>query len=125
MTQPTTDDTPPLLTEPQRAALRAFADVIAPGTARQPSAADIDLAGAPVDLALAARPDLQPPLAALLDRLDTADPSEEIRRLEADDRPAFGILMLVVAGAYYMDPRVRAALGYAGQTPPPPTASGD
>lgn len=105
------------LTDGRRAVLRALADIIVPRTARMPAASDIDLSGAPVDHVLRARPDLTGPLATLLDRLDTTAPAREVAQLADDDKRAFAMLMQVVAGAYYMDERVRMALGYGGQRP--------
>jgi hypothetical protein len=103
------------LSPDRRARLAALAEVIAPRWNAMPSAGDINLAEGPVDRALQARPDLVEPLARLLDEINSAQPQAEVERLSRERPTAFWVLMQVVAGAYYMDAGVRAALGYAGQ----------
>lgn len=103
------------LTEAERARLAVLAEVIVPRWKAMPSAGGIDLAGAPLDRALAARPDLVGPLRALLAIVDIADPAGAVRTLERDTPDAFRALMQAVAGAYYADPRIWERLGYGGQ----------
>lgn len=104
-----------LLTAGERTRLAALAEVIVPRWKAMPSAGEIDLAGAPLDRALEARPDLLAPLRALLAEVDIADPAGAVGRLEREAPEAFRALMQAVAGAYYADPRVWKLLGYGGQ----------
>ena len=80
-----------------------------------PSAGDIDLANAPLDKVLRARPDLLEPLCRLLDSFGSDAMEIAVPSLERDEPQAFEMLMQVVAGAYYMDAHVRSLLGYDGQ----------
>ena len=108
------------LTAEQTAKLRAIAAVVAPRTPRMPSADDIDLVGAAMEPVFLARPDLLVPLRELLDGLDAlATPSDQVAGLARENGTQFAVLMQVVAGAYYMDARVRRALEYTGQHPAP------
>lgn len=77
-----------------------------------PSAGDIGLAGAPLDRVLRARPDLSALLASLMDSLPDQASGMAVQSLSA---AALELLMVVAGGAYTLDPRVRAVLGYPGQ----------
>ena len=44
-----------------------------------------------------------------------ADPAAALARLRASDPGGFGVLAEVVAGAYFLNPEVRRAIGYRGQ----------
>ena len=106
------------LSPDERTLLAALADVIAPRWNSLPSASDIDLAGEPLDRALQARPDLIEPLRALLLEIEASPPVDAIHHLQRARPAQFHVLMQVVAGAYYMNEKVRAALGYPGQRRP-------
>lgn len=99
----------------ERARLALLAEVIVPRWKAMPSAAEIDLTGAPLDRALAARPDLVHPLRALLSGADLSDPVAAVTELERNAPAAFRALMQAIAGAYYADPRIWERLGYGGQ----------
>lgn len=100
------------MTPAQRATLSALADVLIPAAHGMPAASGIGLAGAPLDRALRARPDLVAPLGALLDRLAGQDPGDAVRALAPGE---LDLLFVAVAGAYTLDPAVRSLLGYPGQ----------
>jgi len=99
----------------RRGRLAAVADVILPRAEGMPSASDIDLANAPLDKVLLARPDLLEPLCQSLDSLSSDAIETNVPSLARDEPQAFEVLMQVVAGAYYMDTHVRSLLGYDGQ----------
>jgi len=103
----------------ERAVLAALAEAIAPRTARMPSAGDIGLTaeGGPTDRVLRLRPDLAPALELVLARATESrlDPAAFLHRLRETDPVGLLALMQVVAGAYYMQPAVMAAIGYSGQ----------
>lgn len=106
------------LTAARRAALAALCEVVAPRTARMPSAGDLGLAepGGELDRVLALRPDLVAPLCRVLDLPEAlADPHGLIQRLQDKSGDAFAAIMQAVAGAYYLHSRVRALIFYNGQ----------
>lgn len=115
--------TAPMLSQDERITLGRLADIIAPAWGKMPSASDIRLSHAPMDRALQCRPDLVQPLRNLLAELTNSDAVTAIKHLERERPGEFSILMQAVAGAYYMDERVREALHYRGQRrrPPEPT----
>jgi choline dehydrogenase-like flavoprotein len=108
------------LDERQRTTLAALGDVLIPAHGRLPSWSEADPAGKWLDRALAARRDLVPRLADLLDRAADREPEEEARRLHAEERAAFDELALIVQGAYYMNLKVRKRIGFPGQGKRPP-----
>ena len=106
------------LTVEHRAAMARLADVIAPATARMPSAGALGLAaeGGLIDRALQLRPDLAPTLQWVLEALaGEFDPPAVLRRLQVENPATLLALLQVVAGAYYLHPEVKARIGYAGQ----------
>jgi choline dehydrogenase-like flavoprotein len=93
--------------------LSALADALVPAADGMPSASEADATGKWVERALAARPDLVP---AFERALATAD----VQRLAEEDPDAFAALADIVAGAYYMNVKVRKRIGYPGQKSSPP-----
>ena len=103
------------MTPARRATFAALAAVLIPGDGVMPSAGEADVAGWLLDKALRASPVLAGPLADLLDEL-AGEPAEvAVPRLEYERPAALDLLLLAVAGAYLLDPRVRDLLGYHGQ----------
>jgi len=99
----------------RRAVLAAVADVLIPKGDGMPSATEAGVAGRWLDEVLQLRPDFGPPLAAVLDKMKGLDPTAAVTRERADDPAGFGVLAEVVAGGYFLNPRVRSAIGYPGQ----------
>ena len=85
-----------------------------------PGAGDV-LEDARVDHAVRALPD-QFDLAAVLEQAIERDPADWLADLARADPAATHALRVVVAGAYYLDPSVRVALGYPGQEALPVSA---
>jgi hypothetical protein len=76
-----------------------------------PSAREVGLAEDLLDQVLIARPDLREPLHALLQRpLDDAD--AWLAELGADDPAGYGVLLVTVAGGYYLHKDVRERIGF-------------
>jgi hypothetical protein len=103
-----------------RLRLARVAQVLIPADDTMPSAGEVDVSEALLDRVLATVPSL---VAALTSALD-ADVAEEdigpwLEGLSDRDPAASRSLGLAVAGAYYLDPGVRAKLGYEGQLPQP------
>ena len=99
----------------RRAALAAVADLLIPIGDGMPAASEAGVAGRWLDEVLQLRPDFGPPLAAVLDRLIGVDPKAALDLLRADDPAGFGVLAEVVAGGYFLNPKVRSAIRYPGQ----------
>lgn len=99
----------------RRAILAAVADLLIPSGDGMPSASEAGVAGRWLDEVLKLRPDFGPPLAPVLDGLVGADPAVALARLRAADPAGFGVLAEVVAGGYFLNPKVRSAIGYPGQ----------
>lgn len=114
--------TPPATLSPAaRATLGELADALIPGGEGMPSAAAIGTHEALVDRVLAVRPQAAPDLVALVERLATdpgpGTPTERAQRLRREQPADFGLLAGFIVGAYQLDERVRAAIGYPGQGP--------
>jgi hypothetical protein len=104
-----------VITSVQRALLAALADVLIPAGDGLPSASQAAAANHGLDEVLVALPEVEAPLIALLDRLRGADPAQAIATLQIEDPGGFDLLSTVVAGAYFLNPEVRQAIGYPGQ----------
>jgi hypothetical protein len=103
------------LSETDRAAFGALADLLIPSGESMPSATEAGVAGKWLDQVLAVRPDFGPPLLAVIEAARGADPAGAMARFRASDPAGFGVLAEVVAGAYFLNPQVRKAIGYGGQ----------
>jgi hypothetical protein len=84
-----------------------------------PSASQAGVAEEGVDAVLTARPDLLDALCELLRRAAGQPPDAAVASLRSTEPALFGLLGEVVAGGYFMNPQVREAIGYDGQTPRP------
>ena len=101
------------LTDAQRAQLGAIADQLIPAGGGMPSASEAGVSGQYLDEVLTSLPDLGDALDTTLASVDGLDPAEAIAVLRQD--PAgWGVLTAVVPGAYFMNPAIRAAIGYPG-----------
>jgi hypothetical protein len=99
-----------------RAAYARLADVLIPAAEGMPSASEVDVHTRWVDQALRLRPDLRPFLmAAIAAAMDGGAPREVVVQLAEQHPEVFAALGQLTAGAYYMDDRVREAMGYPGQ----------
>lgn len=97
-----------------------LADVLIPGVTEDLRPSALELGGDRLDEVLAARPDLGATLHKIL-ALDFSDPQQRVADIHGQGDDEFGVLTLVIAGAYYLDPRVREAIGYPGQESTPVT----
>ncbi|MHA1548075.1 MAG: hypothetical protein ACTSYE_04000 [Alphaproteobacteria bacterium] len=104
-----------VLTENDRTAFAAIADVLIPEGEGMPSASQVDVQGVVLDRVLDLRRDLQEPMLRGL-RAPPADrPSQTVAALTSSDPAALKASGEAAKAAYYMDPRVRDLLGYPGQ----------
>ena len=103
----------------QRAVLAGLADVLIPAGDGMPSASAAAVAEQGLNQVLAAVPSLGAGLANVLARAKGREPAEVVASLAQTDPAAYGILTEVVTAAYFMNPEVRQAVGYAGQVASP------
>jgi hypothetical protein len=103
------------LTPDQRARLDALAQQMVPGGAGMPGWDSLGLNPTAVDHVLAVEPAWAVPLVRFLSLTARVDSLAGIEALAQADRDGFQALGVVIANAYFMDPRVRAAIGYPGQ----------
>ncbi len=106
----------------ERARLAGLADELIPATGDRPAPSAVGVAQGLLDRVLEARPDLGEPLrrALAVPHCDAASLQSQLAESDPEARDA---LELVVAGAYYLSPEVRKAIGYPGQVAR--TLSGD
>jgi choline dehydrogenase-like flavoprotein len=93
--------------------LEQLADELIPADDGMPAASEVGVAHALLDRVLHARPDLADGLRTVLE-LAGSDAAATLWTLASDDPAGLRTLRYVVAGAYYLDPDVRARLGYPG-----------
>lgn len=98
-----------------REALARLADALIPSADGMPAASEVSVHGKWLDRVLAARPDIAEDLLRVLSESNTLDPNAEIERIRTQDPAGYAALLLTVAGAYYMHPKVRKLIGYPGQ----------
>ena len=103
----------------QRASLAAMADVLIPAGDGFPSASQAGVAAEGLDQVISFQPDIAAGLMNVLEKLKAHAPAEAVAELQKNDPVTFGVLAEFVAGAYFLNPLVRARLGYAGQGPRP------
>ena len=101
------------LTDSQRAQLGALADQLIPAGGGLPSASDAGVAGRYLDEVLGSLPDLREPLQAALRAVDGLEPAAASAVLR-EDPAAWSVLTAIVPAAYFMNPEIRAAIGYPG-----------
>ena len=107
------------ITQAHRTLLANLADVLIPENVAMPSASEAGVADAGLDAVLSARPDLLEGLSELLRQIDGRALESAVASLRSTNPDVFVLLGEVVAGAYFMNPQVRQAIEYHGQTPRP------
>ncbi len=103
----------------ERRRLGRWADDLIPAGEGMPAATDVGVNTRSLDALLQVRPDLGAPLRDALARNERLS-AEQLRH---EDRAAFKVVALVVAGAYYLSPQVREALDWRGEAGRPVAAS--
>ena len=103
----------------ERSVLAALADELIPAGDGFPAASQAGVAAGGLDQVLAVRPDLADGLKRLLSAAKDRPPAEFLVEVRREDPSGFGVLAELVPGAYFLNPEVRARLGYGGQTSRP------
>ena len=101
--------------ETLRSQLARVADVLVPAYGEMPSASSVGIAGDLLDKALRARPDLAEDCRRAVTVCANPPTPEALDQLANEDPDAFGALMVLVLGGYYMSSDVKKLLHYAGQ----------
>ncbi|OZE92416.1 hypothetical protein CH298_02430 [Rhodococcoides fascians] len=107
-----------VLTDEDRQLFADVAIILVPGDGDMPSANEVDISHRWLDLALQTRPDMLPVLTYILGELrarDTLQLPAAIDDVAESSQQQFETFGKLVSGAYFLDPRVRAAIGYPGQ----------
>ena len=99
--------------------LADLADVLIPAGEGLPSASEAGVARDGLDQVLSFRPDLADELKRLIAAARRSPPAAFVADLQQTDPAGFALLAELVPGAYFLNPRVREALGYRGQTARP------
>ena len=103
----------------QRASLAALSDVLIPAGDGFPSASQAGIAAEGLDQVISFQPDIAAGLMVVLEKSKDRPSAEVVADLQKNDPAAFGVLAELVTGAYFLNPMVRARLGYTGQGPHP------
>jgi len=100
----------------ERKRLGALADVLIPAAEGRLSASQADVSGSGLDQVLATCPEMAGGLREVLELAGQMDAEAAVAWLSENQRAAFFQLCEFAAGAYFLNPVVREAIGYAGQT---------
>lgn len=98
----------------ERERLARLADVLIPAKDEMPSASEAGIAGALLDRILRIRPDLADPLRRVVGKA-CDEPAARLAELLQQTPADHAALLMIVAGGYYYEPRVRQRIGYPGQ----------
>ncbi len=101
----------------ERAVLGSLADILIPAGEGFPSASEAGVASGGLDQVLSFRPELATVLKKILGSAKGRPAAEFVAELRVKDPAGFGILAELVPGAYFLNAKVRAKLGYHGQDP--------
>jgi hypothetical protein len=103
-------------TERERKRIAELADVLIPAAAGHLSASQADIAGQGLDQVLTTCPEMEQSLREVLAKAGSSVAAQAVAGLRQNDPSAFANLAEFAAGAYFLNPAVREAIGYAGQT---------
>jgi|GEM_PF-576331 hypothetical protein len=99
----------------ERKRLARLADALIPGGRFLPSASDARVHLRWIDHTLAARPDLYPVVSRVV--ATPGEASDVLARLVNESPAVFEDFAFAVAGAYFLNPKIRKLLGYPGTKP--------
>ncbi|WP_425409893.1 hypothetical protein [Hyphococcus sp.] len=101
------------LTGNQRSRIAEIADILMPPGDTLPAPSEVDISGIWIDSALNAAPGMRGVLDSVLEMQGSADAI--VKELRDRSPEMFMAFSFFLAGAYFMHPQVRNALGYEGQ----------
>ena len=103
------------LTDRQKTVFRQLSALLLPQWENMPDASLLGIESAQLDRVFTVRPELCDSFTRLLDDLNEPVDAQQIDALSSHSAADFNLLKLVVCGAYYLHPQVKAALNYSGQ----------
>ncbi len=104
-----------MISDERRATFAKLADLLIPAAEGMPSATQAGADGAALDRVAELRHDKRAAFFRGLDRAAGQDPAAALETLNHDDPEAMGAIGLFASAAYYLQPEVRALVGYPGQ----------
>ena len=107
----------PSVSDSTRRALETIGSHLIPEAHGMPAAGTMGVGTTQLDIVLASRPDLAPPLERALANATVDDIDEFVATLETEDPEAYGAVTLAIVAGYYMHPEVHELIGYPGQVP--------
>lgn len=112
---PANEETPALsFTEEERSRFKALARAILPDRDFMPAVDTTVFRGPWLDRVLSVRPDLRADLKRVLQKTPL-EAAAFLQNIRTDDPAGYRATLLITVAAYYLDPEVRRAIGYAGQ----------
>jgi uncharacterized protein len=109
------DDPADLLAQDELEELDRLGDMLIPRSGERPSVSEADDRGVWLTRALSVRPDLVDHLRRAVRAAESSDSLVAIEDSLKNDPEALEALTTVVAARYYMNPVVKALIGYPGQ----------
>lgn len=103
------------MTDEMRATFARIADYLIPEAGKMPAASQIGIEGSALDKVMEVRPDMIADLLRGLAACHGMSGKAAANHLNETDAEAFNAVAKAASGGYYMDPTVRARLGYPGQ----------
>ncbi len=103
------------LSDRHRIVFRQLSALFLPPWENMPDASLLEIESRQLDQVLAVRPELLDSFTRLLDDLHEPVDAQQINALLSHSVADFNLLKLIVCGAYYLHPQVKAALSYSGQ----------
>jgi hypothetical protein len=110
-------DIRPSVSDTTRRALETIGSHLIPEAHGMPAAGTIGVGTTQLDIVLASRPDLGPPIERALANANLDDIDGFVAALEVEDAEAHGAVTLAIVAGYYMHPTVHELIGYPGQVP--------
>jgi len=104
-----------ILTPEERAVYGPRANILIPAAEGMPSATEVSVDTVWIDEALAARPDLVNAFRESLATDKAQEAAVAVENLHRDAPELFDAFGVLTAGAYLMNPQVKALIGYPGQ----------
>jgi hypothetical protein len=101
-----------MLNSEQRLVFATLAETLIPASDTMPSATTAEVSGALLDQVVGYRPDLMDALTAALDSGVGKDPEAALDSLSTEQPEQFEALTVLVAGAYFLSPAVKAGMPY-------------
>lgn len=107
------------LSDDERDLIRGFVDIVVPAGSGFPSASEVSVHTRWIDRGLGARPELRDPMLGIARACAAGDKPAVLEQLEHEDAETLEAVLELVVACYYMSPKVRKRMGYAGQVAAP------